>query len=211
MKRKIVIKKLSSKIAISFFFSAIFFALYFLFLDETISSYISLINTTAVGISNLETIPDYNISARKLIKYPSYGSKYATLKIESINLQLPVYHGDNKKILRKGVGHYTGSYFPGEEGSILYAAHNNPGFFQKLDQVKIGDIINVDTTYGNFIYEVYKTKIVKETDQEAFFIKNEGERLILYTCWPINKSVFGRKTQRYVVYAKKIGDNIEKK
>ena len=205
MKKRFSIKEFASKVAISFFFGAIFVVLFYFLIEEMVAPYISLINTTAIG-SSVEVEALYNFNDKVLIKYPSYGSKYADIEISSINLKLPVYHGDNKKILRKGVGHYTGSYFPGEGGSILYAAHNNPGFFQKLDQVKKGDIIKINTTYGEFKYEVYDMKVVKETDLSAFPIKHDGELLMLYTCWPINRSVVGRKTQRYVVYAKGIGE-----
>lgn len=207
--RIIDIKKFASILAISFFFAAIFVLGYYFLLEEKIDTYVSYINTTAIGNSVIREDASYNFEAKKLIKYPSYGSKYATLLIPSINLKLPVYHGDNKKILRYGVGHYTGSYFPGENGSILYAAHNTAGFFQKLDKVQIGDIITIEANYGTFKYKVNNTKIIKETDLESLPIKHDGELLMLYTCWPINRSVVGRKTQRYVVYAVLIGDDDE--
>ena len=202
-------KKFASKIAISFFFAAIFVLVFYFFLESTVSSYVSLINTAAVGGTAEEKIATYNLDAKKLIVLPKYGSKYATIMIPSINLKLPVYYGDTKKILRLGVGHYNGSYFPGENGTIIYAAHNDPGYFNKLDQVKIGDIITIEASYGVFKYEVSNTKVVKETDLLAFDVNHDEEVLLLYTCWPINRSVFGRKTQRYVVYAKKIGDSYE--
>ncbi len=149
------------------------------------------------------------MEAKKLIVLPKHGSKYATLEIPSINLKLPVYYGDTKKILRYGVGHYIGSYFPGENGTIIYAAHNDPGYFNKLDKVNVGDIVTINASYGTFKYQVYDTKVVKETNIAAFDVNHDGEVLLMYTCWPINRSVFGRKTQRYLVYAKKIGDNYE--
>ena len=43
--------------------------------------------------------------------------------------------GDTLDILRYGVGHYAGSFFPGEGGSVIFAAHNN--YFRKLNQTKI--------------------------------------------------------------------------
>ena len=50
-------------------------------------------------------------------------------------------------------------------------------------------------------------KVVKETDLEAFPIQHDHELLIMYTCWPINRSVVGRKTQRLVVYAERVENN----
>lgn len=204
------IKKFASNIAISFFFASIFIVIYYFALDDRLSPYISLINTTAVGNANITDVEtSYNFEAKRLLHYPKYGKRYGTLKISSIDLSLPLYHGDTLKILRYGVGHYAGSYFPGENGTIILAAHNNKGFFQKLDKVNIDDIVTIETDYGTFNYQVNSYKIIKETDLDAFPIQHEKELLIMYTCWPINKSVVGRKTQRYVVYAEKVGDSFE--
>ena len=79
----------------------------------------------------------------------------------------------------------------------------------KLDKVKIGDIVTIKANYGTFKYKVESTKIAKETDMSSFPIQHERELLMMYTCWPINRSIVGRKTQRYVVYAVRIGDNDE--
>lgn len=202
-------KKFASNVAISFFFASLFVVGFYLFLENTVSSYVSLINTTAVKGSDEEKIAKYDSVSKKLIAYPKFGSKYATIYIDSIDLKLPVYYGDTKKILKLGVGHYNGSYFPGENGTIIYAAHNNPGYFDKLDKVKIDDEIIIEASYGTFKYKVIETKVVKETDLVAFDVGSDKEILLLYTCWPINRSVFGRKTQRLIVYAKKVGDNYE--
>jgi len=203
---KLRIKTVATNLAIAFFFTAIFVLLYYYIVEDKISTYINLINTTAV--SNTEEIQSetkYNLEAKKLLHYPKYGKKYATLEINSIKLKLPVYHGDSLKILRYGVGHYAGSYFPGENGTIILAAHNTNGFFNKLDKVNKGDKVVIKANYATFEYQVYDMKVVKETNLDAFEIQHDEERLIMYTCYPINRSVVGRKTQRYVVYAKKVG------
>ena len=204
-----IIKKIASNIAISFFFASLFVVLFYFFIEEKVSPYVSLINTTAVKGNSKENIATYNLDERKLINYPTYGSKYATIEISTIDLKLPVYYGDTKKILKKGVGHYNGSYFPGENGTIIYAAHNDPGYFQKLDKVSVNDIVKITADYGTYEYIVYDKKIVKETDLKAFDVNHDEEILILYTCWPINRSIIGRKTERYVVYAKKVREIYE--
>ena len=209
MEKKFEIKKFARYLAISFFFASLFVVGFHFFLEDTVSSYVSLINTAAVKESDEEKIATYNLAAKRLITTPKYGKKYATLEIPSIKLKLPVYYGDEKKHLRLGVGHYIGSYFPGENGTIIYAAHNNPGYFQKLDKVNIGDIVTIKASYGTFKYKVSGSKVVKETELDAFDVQQEKEILIMYTCWPINRSVIGRKTKRLVVYADRIGDNDE--
>ena len=145
--------------------------------------------------NSLEPVLENNV----LINYPTYGSKYATLKIESINLELPVYYGASYTILKSGIAHDENSYFPGEGGSIILAGHNFKTFLANLPKVNLGDKIQLETTYGTFNYDVYDTQIVEETDVDKVPIQEEKEILMIYTCWPINN--IGHASQRYVVYA----------
>ena len=199
------IKTVAINIAIAFFFTAIFVLCYYYFVEDKLSFYINVINTTAVKKVEEERNTTYNFETSKLLNYPKYGKKFATLNIKSINMKLPIYHGDSLKILRYGIGHYAGSYFPGENGTIILAGHNTNDMFNELDKIKKGDKVVIKATYATFEYKVYDMKVVHETDLKAFKIQHNEERLIMYTCYPINRSIIGRKTQRYVVYAKKVG------
>ena len=134
-----------------------------------------------------------------LVNYPTFGTKYAEMQIESINLKLPVYYGANYTILKSGIAHDETSYFPGEGGSVIMAGHNFKSFLANLPKVKEGEIITLNTTYGTFNYKVSKTKIVNEDDVDEVPVKKDKEVLMLYTCWPINN--IGHASQRYVVYA----------
>lgn len=206
MKVKLRIKTVAINIAIAFFFTAIFVLCYYFIVEEKLSFYINMINTTAVEKNNTESRKTtYNFETNKLLNYPKYGKKFATLNIKSVDMKLPIYHGDNLRILRYGVGHYAGSYFPGENGTIILAAHNTNGLFNKLDEIKKGDKVVIKASYATFEYEVYDMKVVHETDLDAFKVQHDEERLIMYTCYPINRSIIGRKTKRYVVYAKRVG------
>ena len=62
-------------------------------------------------------------------KCSNHTNKYATIKIPKIDVDLPVYYGDSLDVLKKGVGHSSGSYFPGEGGSIIYMGHNSKKMF----------------------------------------------------------------------------------
>jgi sortase A len=139
-----------------------------------------------------------------LINYPTYGTKYATLKIPSIDVNLPVYYGESYNILKSGIAHDSSSYFPGEGGSVVFAGHNFKAFLANLPKAQIGDEIDVETTYGNFKYQIYNTKIVQETAVEEVPIQREKEILMIYTCYPINN--IGHATQRYVVYANLVSE-----
>ena len=160
----------------------------------------TLINTISIKKEEkveIETVMEDN----KLKKYPEYGTSYATINIPKININLPVYYGDTMEILKKGVGHSSGSYFPGEGGSIVYMGHNSKKVFRNFSKIEKGDLINIKTDYGDFSYKVYDTKIVEETDINALPIQDNKEILMIYTCYPFNN--IGYATQRYVVYAEK--------
>ena len=207
-KRNFRVSILAINIAISFFLASIFIVIVYYLGEEKINYYAALINTVTVNESK-ENEAVFSQDAKRLIGLPTYGKRFGKIIAKSIDLELPLYHGDNLKILRLGIGHYAGSYFPGEGGSIILAGHNNKGVFNRLEELKKGDNVIIEANYGTFTYEVYDSKVVKETDLDAFPIEKEEEILVMYTCYPINRSVIGRKTERLVVYAKKIGESYE--
>ena len=179
----------------------IFFATY-LFLGQEIDTAILLLNTVSVNLNeNKEQVPTVlNEEKQTLENYPEYGTQYATIEIPRINANLPVYFGDTLEILKKGVGHSSGSYFPGEGGSIVYMGHNSKKVFRRFSELQIGDPIKVTTTYGEFNYKIYDMQLIKETELEKVPIQREEEILMVYTCYPFNN--IGYADHRFVVYAK---------
>lgn len=144
---------------------------------------------------------DYFVDGH-LKHYPKYGDKYAGLTISKIGINAPIYFGTKPEILAKGVAHDTGSYLPGEGGSIIMCGHNYMNNFSKLGRVNNGDIIKVTTDYGEFSYRVYTSKVVYDTETDELPIQENEEILMIYTCYPFNNT--GYTEQRYVVYAEKI-------
>lgn len=201
-----IIREFAKKIATSFFFCALLIVVISIFFSSKINLIFSLVNKVTI-IENKKTSTNIHLVKKRLDHYPNYKEKYATIKIPTISLELPVYHGDTLDILKYGVGHYAGSYFPGEGGSIIMAAHNNEGFFRRLPEVKIEDIITISTIYGEFTYQVTNTLITSENDLASFPIKDTEELLILYTCYPV--TAIGHTDSRYLVYAKKVGEEYE--
>lgn len=166
-------------------------------IDETIS----LINKVSIDINteNSQIKEAILNNENKIENYPEYGTQYATIQIPKIDVDLPVYFGDTLEVLKKGVGHSSGSYFPGEGGSIIYMGHNSEKIFRRFSELQKGNEITIKTNYGEYKYTIYDMQLIKETEVEKLPVQEQKEILMIYTCYPFNN--IGYTTQRYVVYA----------
>lgn len=197
---KTFIKATVKSIIVAFiYYIIIVTSVYYLFKDD-IKMIFSVLNLVSIN-TNIKVLEDVKIDldTKNLENYPEYGSRYATLKIPSLNIVKTVYFGDTISILKYGIGHSSGSYFPGEGGSVVYMGHNTYNMLSKLPNIKIDDIITVETTYGTYNYQVYETKIIDATNLDAVQIQRDKEILILYTCKKMPN--IGYSTKRFVVYA----------
>ena len=171
------------------------------FFGAEIEETVSLASKVSIDVENKvvqETV--LNEESNTLENYPEYGTQYATIEIPKIDVNLPVYFGDTLEILKNGVGHTSGSYFPGEGGSIIYMGHNSESVFRRFSELQIGNEIIVTTSYGEYTYIIYDMELIDETEVDKLPIQKEEEILMVYTCYPFNN--IGYATQRYVVYAK---------
>lgn len=144
----------------------------------------------------------FDEKTQTIISYPEYGTRYGTIKIDSLDITLPLYFGDKLAYLKYGVGQSSGAYFPGEGGTIICMGHNNKTFLYDLPEIKKDAIIEINTTYGTFKYKVFNTKIINMYDLDELYIQKDEEILMLYTCYPVNS--LGDKKDRFVVYAKRV-------
>lgn len=186
-------------IIVALFFAGIIIGSIYLLFGAKIEECVSLINMISVDTSKKEIGETTINEENKIQNYPEYGTNYATIEIPAIDVDLPVYYGDTLDILKNGVGHSSGSYFPGEGGSIIYMGHNSKKVFRRFSELQKGNEITLKTTYGEYKYKIYDIQIIKETDFDKLPVQKEKEILMVYTCYPLNN--IGYATQRYVVYA----------
>ena len=197
---KDAIKATIIELIVALFITVILLGAGYILLGAKVEDTMSLISKVSIGVSDGNEVVNTVIDENKQLKnYPEYGTKYATIKIPKIDVDLPVYYGDTLDILKKGVGHSSGSYFPGEGGSIIYMGHNSKKMFRRFSELQKGNEIEVSTTYGDFKYKIYDMQLIKETDVDKLPVQKEKEILMVYTCYPFNN--IGYATQRYVVYA----------
>lgn len=174
-------------------------AVYIVF-GAKIEETVSLASKITIDIDQKEEAGPIEIDSENKIKnYPEYGTKYASIEIPKIDVDLPVYYGDTLEILKKGVGHSSGSYFPGEGGSIIYMGHNAKKIFRRFSELQIGNEITIKASYGTYKYKIYDMKLIKETDINELPVQKEKEILMIYTCYPFNN--IGYASKRFVVYA----------
>lgn len=138
------------------------------------------------------------------VEYPTLGTEYGAVVVNKHNIESKLIYGDSLDDLRTGIGHFNGSVFPGEPGTTLIGGHNTADL-AILDQVEVGEMISIKTSYETYEYEVKEKKVLKYNDQQAIeslYEKSDNNQLILYTCYPI--SMIGLTEDRLFVYAERV-------
>ena len=202
--RKIILKTIKAtiiNIIVALFITILFWLGIKLFAGAQIDDAITLANLVTIETGNKESLKEtsLNLETKMLQNYPDYGTQYATIEIPAIDLDLPVYFGNTLEILKKGVGHDSGSYFPGEGGSIIFMGHNSSNVFRRFGELQIGDEITVKASYGDFKYKITDFQLISEKEGNKLPIQKDKELLMVYTCYPFVN--IGHATQRYVVFA----------
>ncbi|MFT4401671.1 sortase SrtA [Bacillus sp. SW14] len=132
---------------------------------------------------------------------PETGQASGILEIPKINAELPIVEGTDADDLEKGVGHYKDSYYPDENGQIVLSGHRDT-VFRRTGELEKGDRLRIFLSYGDFTYEIVKTKIVDKDDTSIITLQHEKEELILTTCYPF--SYIGNAPKRYIIYGKRV-------
>lgn len=125
------------------------------------------------------------------------------LGIEKIDLRIPIIKGASLANLKIGAGLMPETAAFGEPGNTVLTAHRSytyGRFFNRLDEVEIGDEITVDTFEGAYRYIIFDKEIVKPSDPSIFDSpsgEQEEDILTLVTCHPIRKA-----THRLIIRAR---------
>ncbi|WPO88422.1 class C sortase [Herbiconiux sp. KACC 21604] len=114
----------------------------------------------------------------------------ARLKIPSIAVDLPIYHGTSDDVLDHGVGHLEGTAVPvgGRTTHSILTAHRGLAtseLFTHLDRVALDDTFTIEVFGEVLTYRVVDTRVVEPTQTETL-VPVVGEDLItLVTCTPL--------------------------
>lgn len=128
-------------------------------------------------------------SSEKEEKTDSQGSTpIAVLKIDKIDLELPVFQGATDYHLNYGAGLLEDKAGIGEEGTAAitaHRAHSHGRLFNRLDELEEGDRIVVETKEEHYSYKVFSTGIFEAGDTSYLSCEGEEKRLVLITCHPL--------------------------
>lgn len=141
---------------------------------------------------------------RLLVPFFFIGDQIGTIHFPRIDHTVKAIQGDSEAQFRLGAGHSNGSYLPGQDGNIIFGAHRT-NYFKKLEHVNVGDRIEFNAVYGNFIYQIDEIRIINGGDNSVA-AETSKEQLTLYTCYPF---VFiGNAPKRYIVISSLIESEI---
>ncbi|MDD7929830.1 class C sortase [Microbacterium sp. NE2TL11] len=135
---------------------------------------------------------------------PSPTGMLARLRIPTINVDLPVYHGTSDKTLLKGVGHLEGTSLPvgGEGKRTVLTGHRGLAtatMFTDLDKVSNGDTFSIEVLGEVFTYRVFEIKVVEPDATEEIRAVPGRDLATLVTCTPL-----GVNTQRILITGERV-------
>ncbi|MFG3301334.1 class E sortase [Micromonospora chersina] len=100
-------------------------------------------------------------------KPPAEGKPVAGLYIPKLDKHWVVVEGVTPDDIRYAPGHYPKSAMPGQVGNFAVAGHRIRATFWRLDELRSGDAIVVETQGEWIIYKVYQQRIVKPYQVEV--------------------------------------------
>jgi LPXTG-site transpeptidase (sortase) family protein len=89
------------------------------------------------------------------------------LYIPKLDKEWVVVDGVTPDDIRYAPGHYPDSAKPGQVGNFSVAGHRIKKIFWRLDELKSGDVIGVETRSNWYVYRVYDQDIVKPSQVEV--------------------------------------------
>lgn len=157
----------------------------------------------------------YRVTPRPM--RPANGSLLGRVEIPRLHLAAIVREGADAGVLSRAVGHVPSTALAGQRGNFAIAAHRDT-LFRALKDIRIGDVVTVDTTKERYSYEVFSTRIVKPTEVSVLRadggfaparrnqLMNVADRpdhlLTMITCYPFY--YVGSAPQRFIVQARLI-------
>jgi sortase A len=107
------------------------------------------------------------------------------IQIPAIGVDAPIVQGDGWEQLKKGVAQHLGTPNPGENGNIVFSAHNDifGEIFRELDKLQPGDVITLYSSTRQYTYVITGTQLVEPTRVEVM-APTPNASVTLISCYP---------------------------
>lgn len=110
------------------------------------------------------------------------------IQIKKIKVKAPVVEGVRPSNLKSAVGHIPGTAALGQPGNSALAGHRSytfGKFFNRLDEMVVGDEILITTKKEDLTYKVFKIHEVTPDDVSVLRGSKDDNIITLITCTPI--------------------------
>ncbi len=131
------------------------------------------------------------------------GGIMGSIRIPSLDLELPIYHGVSQEVLAKGVGHLPQSDFPvgGAGCHSVLTGHTglvSARLFTDLEKLQLGDVFYIHILENTLQYTVDQILVVLPSQEEALADVPGEDYCTLVTCTP-----YGINSHRLLVRGKR--------
>jgi sortase A len=134
------------------------------------------------------------------------GQPLAKFKIDRLKMEWVLLEGTDNKTLDRSIGHVENTGLPGDTGNISIAGHRNT-HFRKLEWVRRGDVIKLETKAATYEYAVEWVRLFQTTDLQVLDAEH-GPAVTLITCFPFE--YVGSAPLRFIVRALPTEDTLTK-
>ena len=159
-------------------------------------------NAGAIDVGQLQTLDQSLWSKKRIAQYAEINKTnkdmpLAILRIDALNIVVPVYPDASDFNLNRGAGWIEDTASINERGNIGIAAHRD-SFFRALKDAKTGQKMSLQTLQGTRHFTLAKIQVIDPSDVSVLEATSDS-RLTLVTCYPFYH--VGSAPQRYIVTA----------
>lgn len=153
---------------------------------------------------NLNSQLAYEIPAIDLSLYDIENNRIGVLKIDVINLIVPILLGASEENMSEGITHLSNTSLPigGNNTNCVLAGHRGmitKDMFRDIHKLNIGNIVQITNFWETLEYEVVSKEIIHETDLDKVLIQENKDMITLISCEP-----YPREDYRYLVYCTRV-------
>ena len=149
------------------------------------NSEIEIENNALAGVAREKAVDQ---ERKSMSDFSGYENMEGILMIDEIDLQLPILHGATDQNMKTTLASIENTGKAGKVGNYAIAGHRNYTYgrnFNRLDEMKMGDSIEVDNGEQQFEYIVTEKLYVKPEDVWVLEGNGEDKEITLVTCHPM--------------------------